>query len=207
MKSFKKNNISKALQQSKHLLYNKYVLIFIFILTIGNIVQLAFQGDYFTCAVLLLVGFLTSFFSKNMVVIMVVGMAFANILKYGTKMTNPWVAHEGFKTEEEKETDKLLEENSDEIEKTVNEEESKKENSADSSSKKTKKDDEAEDVDDEEDVEEEEFTTKSGKKMSKSEKQKLIESDALDDLRAEMKIGFKRLNQNIDSIQTMGFFN
>lgn len=206
MKSFKKNNIGKALQKSKHLLYNRYVLIFIFILTIGNIVQLASQGDYFTCAVLLLVGFLTSFFSKNMVVIMVVGMAFANILKYGTKMTNPWVAHEGFKTEEEKETEKLLEENKDEVEKTVNEEKSNKEDSADSSSKKTNKGDDEEDLD-VEDGEEEEFTTKSSKKISKSEKQKLIESDALDDLRAEMKIGFKRLNQNIDSIQTMGFFN
>jgi hypothetical protein len=165
---------------SKQLLYNKYVLIFIFILAIGNIIQFVSQGDYFSTAILILVGFLTSFFSKNMVVIMIVGMVVANILKYGTKITSPW--KEGFDNHDEKDDSEKEEEDS-----------SKKEKG---------------DADDKEE-EEEEFTTEkeSNKKASKKEKQKLIESDALDDLRAEMKIGFKRLNQNIDSIQTMGFFN
>lgn len=177
MKSFKKSNMNNL---SKQLLYNKYVLIFIFILAIGNIIQFVSQGDYFSTAILILVGFLTSFFSKNMVVIMIVGMVVANILKYGTKITSPW--KEGFDNHDEKDDSEKEEEDS-----------SKKEKG---------------DADDKEE-EEEEFTTEkeSNKKASKKEKQKLIESDALDDLRAEMKIGFKRLNQNIDSIQTMGFFN
>ena len=182
---------------SRQLLYNKYVLIFIFILAIGNIIQFVSQGDYFSTAVLILVGFLTSFFSKNMVVIMVIGMVVANVLKFGTKIASPW--KEGF--ENQKETKSLKEEK----------ETKKEENSNTDSSEPTDTSDtpvEAEE-NDSEDSPEEEFTTElaSQKKMSKKEKQKLIESDALDDLRAEMKIGFKRLNQNIDSIQTMGFFN
>ena len=182
MKSFKPN-MNKL---SKHILYNKYVLICIFILAISNIIQFVLERDYFSTAILILVGFLTSFFSKNMVVIMVIGMVVANILKFGTKITNPW--KEGFDNHD------------DDDKKTEN----------DSS---TKKKETIEDVidgsDDEGDEGDEEFTTgkESKKKMSKTEKQKLIETDALDDLRAEMKIGFKRLNQNIDSIQTMGFFN
>lgn len=174
---------------SKQLLYNKYVLIFIFILAIGNIIQFVSQGDYFSTAILILVGFLTSFFSKNMVVIMVVGMVVANILKFGTKITSPW--KEGFDNHDEEEK----------------KEDSEKEEEKKDSSKKEKMTDV--NVNDEDEDEEEEFTTEkeSNKKASKKEKQKLIESDALDDLRAEMKIGFKRLNQNIDSIQTMGFFN
>jgi ABC-type Zn2+ transport system substrate-binding protein/surface adhesin len=183
MKSFKKSNMNNL---SKQLLYNKYVLIFIFILAIGNIIQFVSQGDYFSTAILILVGFLTSFFSKNMVVIMVVGMVVANILKFGTKITSPW--KEGFDNHDE--------------------EEKKEEEKKDSSKKEKMTDDNVNDEDEDEEKDEE-FTTEkeSNKKASKKEKQKLIESDALDDLRAEMKIGFKRLNQNIDSIQTMGFFN
>jgi hypothetical protein len=182
MKSFKPN-MNKL---SKHILYNKYVLIFIFILAISNIIQFVLERDYFSTAILILVGFLTSFFSKNMVVIMVIGMVVANILKFGTKITNPW--KEGFDNhgDDDKKTEKT---------------------ETDSS---TKKKGTFEDViDGSDDEEDEEFTTEkeSKKKMSKKEKEKLIETDALDDLRAEMKIGFKRLNQNIDSIQTMGFFN
>ena len=175
---------------SKQLLYNKYVLIFIFILAIGNIIQFVSQGDYFSTAILILVGLLTSFFSTNMVVIMIVGMVVANILKFGTKITSPW--KEGFDNHDEK----------DEKEDSEKEEEKK-------DSSKKEKTIEKDNADDDNDDEGEEFTTEkeSNKKASKKEKQKLIESDALDDLRAEMKIGFKRLNQNIDSIQTMGFFN
>ena len=183
MKSFKKSNMNNL---SKQLLYNKYVLIFIFILAIGNIIQFVSQGDYFSTAILILVGLLTSFFSKNMVVIMIVGMVVANILKFGTKITSPW--KEGFDNHDE--------------------EEKKEEEKKDSSKKEKMTDDNVNDEDEDEEKDEE-FTTEkeSNKKASKKEKQKLIESDALDDLRAEMKIGFKRLNQNIDSIQTMGFFN
>jgi ABC-type Zn2+ transport system substrate-binding protein/surface adhesin len=191
MKSFKKSNMNNL---SKQLLYNKYVLIFIFILAIGNIIQFVSQGDYFSTAILILVGLLTSFFSKNMVVIMIVGMVVANILKFGTKITSPW--KEGFDNHDEKD------------EKEDSEKEKEKEKEKDSSKKEKTTDVNDEDENEDED-EEEEFTTEKGSKktMSKKEKQKLIESDALDDLRAEMKIGFKRLNQNIDSIQTMGFFN
>ena len=187
MKSFKPN-MNKL---SKHILYNKYVLIFIFILAIGNIIQFVLERDYFSTAILILVGFLTSFFSKNMVVIMVIGMVVANILKFGTKITNPW--KEGFDNhgDDDKKTEKT-------------------ENTETETDSSTKKKETFEDViDGSDDEEDEEFTTEkeSKKKMSKKEKEKLIETDALDDLRAEMKIGFKRLNQNIDSIQTMGFFN
>lgn len=176
--NFKKSSLEK----SKYLLTNKYVLIFVFIVSIGNIVQLATDGDYTAIAIILLIGLITSFFSKNMMVIMIIAIAFANVLKFGTKITKPWIGNEGFETEPdpdpEPETPEPVKEKKGDKKETIKEP--------------------LENETEEEEDETEKFTTK---------KQDVIESDALDDLRAEMKLGFKRINQNIDSIQSMGMFN
>jgi hypothetical protein len=177
-------NLKKSsLEKSKFLLTNKYILIFVFIVSIGNIIQLGTEGDYTAIAIILLVGLITSCFSKNMMVIMIIAISVANILKFGTKISKPWIGNEGFETEEKKEDEPETE--------TETETESEKEED-EGEKKKTKKAGKSEED------QPEKFTTK---------KQDIIESDALDDLRAEMKLGFKRLNQNIDSIQSMGMFN
>jgi hypothetical protein len=157
-------------------------LIFVFIVSIGNIIQLGTEGDYTAIAIILLVGLITSCFSKNMMVIMIIAISVANILKFGTKISKPWIGNEGFETEEKKE---------DETE-TETESEKEEEEHEEVEKKKTKKAEKTEED------QPEKFTTK---------KQDMIENDALEDLRAEMKLGFKRLNQNIDSIQSMGMFN
>lgn len=41
-------------------------------------------GEYISVAVFLLSGFVTSFFSRNMMVVMCIAMVITNILKYGT---------------------------------------------------------------------------------------------------------------------------
>jgi hypothetical protein len=97
-------NLKKSsLEKSKFLLTNKYILIFVFIVSIGNIVQLGTEGDYTAIAIILLVGLITSCFSKNMMVIMIIAISVANILKFGTKISKPWIGNEGFETEEKKE--------------------------------------------------------------------------------------------------------
>uniref|UniRef100_A0A6C0HI26 Uncharacterized protein n=1 Tax=viral metagenome TaxID=1070528 RepID=A0A6C0HI26_9ZZZZ len=180
--NFKKSSLEK----SKFLLTNKYILIFVFIVSIGNIIQLGTEGDYTAIAIILLVGLITSCFSKNMTVIMIIAISVANILKFGTKISKPWIGNEGFETDEKKEDEPETEAE------TETESESEKEEEDEGEKKKTKKAGKSEED------QPEKFTTK---------KQDIIESDALDDLRAEMKLGFKRLNQNIDSIQSMGMFN
>jgi phosphopantothenoylcysteine synthetase/decarboxylase len=174
------------------LLTNRYVLFFIFTITLCNIVMLAAKADYVTVSIMVLVGILTSCFSKNMVVILTVALAVANILKYGANIANPWLELEGFEAKE----DAAVEEKEEEKEEEAEEEE---------------EEDDDEDTEyigaDDEDDDEEAFTTKKGKRGSgKTKKQKLIEKNSLDDLRAEMKLGFKRLNQNIDSMNMANFF-
>lgn len=66
---------------SKSWLYCRWVLYTLFVISIGNIYYLLLGGDYFTLAVFVLVAFLTTFFSKNMVVILSISLVISTILK------------------------------------------------------------------------------------------------------------------------------
>lgn len=81
----------------KSILYNKYLLYFIFVLAFGNMMQFTMQKDYTSLFLFVLIAFLTSFFSKNMVVILLIGVVFTNIVKYGTS-----IRIEGFDEEDDK---------------------------------------------------------------------------------------------------------
>ena len=95
----------------KSILYNRYLLYFIFAVTIGNIVQLMSQQDHMSVVIMVIVGLLTSFFSKNMVVIMCIALVVTNLLKYGTRLRS-----EGFKTMDGEEEEEDGEEEDDEEE-------------------------------------------------------------------------------------------
>lgn len=65
------------------LLHNKYVLYGVAGVAFVNLVLLLIGGDIFHAVVFLLLGFLTSFFSKNMVVILSIALAATNLIKFG----------------------------------------------------------------------------------------------------------------------------
>ena len=144
-------NFGKMLKQrgfmNKNWIYNKTVLYFILILSLTNLFVLFQLNDMFSVALFFLVGFLTSFFSKNMVVIMCMSLFFTNVLKYGPRVANP--SYEGFeegeedqtkeKEEKEKEKEKESMENnyiSDKKQKKTSEPEPAENDSLDSTDKK-----------------------------------------------------------------------
>ena len=108
-KSFLKSKELKKMSDA--MLHNKYVLYFIFIIAVGNLFHLVFTRDLATVAVFIASGLLTTFFSKNMVVILVVAMVVANIFRFGN-------GKEGFRSKEDEDNfenalekfDKALEE-------------------------------------------------------------------------------------------------
>lgn len=65
------------------LLKSRIILYLFFIISLGNLYNFAVNGDQIYAAIFILVGYLTSFFSQNMIVIMVCALAISNILKYG----------------------------------------------------------------------------------------------------------------------------
>jgi hypothetical protein len=72
---------------SGKILYNKWVLYFIFILGIYDVIHFYQRGNVTAVAIFFIVGFLTSFFCKNMIVIIVSAIAVSHIVAYGNKMS------------------------------------------------------------------------------------------------------------------------
>ena len=88
---------------SGKILYNKWVLYFIFVVGIYDIIHFYQRGNTMAVAIFFIVGFLTSFFSKNMIVVIVSAIAVSHIVAYGNKMS------EGFEGEEEEEEEEGFE--------------------------------------------------------------------------------------------------
>ena len=82
---------------SLNLLANKWVLYAMLILGVFDVFNFYQNGQMLSLYVFLFVGVLTSFFSKNMIVIIVTAIAISHIFTYGERMS------EGFKDEEEEE--------------------------------------------------------------------------------------------------------
>jgi hypothetical protein len=66
------------------------------------------QKQFIVCSIFVLTGILTSFFSKNMVVIMLVSIIVANIFKYGSNLRI-----EGFEDDDEHKEEPFEEEDED----------------------------------------------------------------------------------------------
>jgi hypothetical protein len=86
-KMFKNNKMDF----NKNILHNKYLLYVIFFISMGNFFIELMNGDMYFVALYILIGVLTTFFNKNMIVVLSLAAIFANILKYGRATT-----YEGF---------------------------------------------------------------------------------------------------------------
>jgi hypothetical protein len=76
----------KSLQKSSGaILQNRFVLYFILFVAISDLLVLAVGGEYIFMAIFLLSGYLTTFFSKNMTVVLIIAVVLTNILRSGSK--------------------------------------------------------------------------------------------------------------------------
>jgi len=112
---------------SGKILYNKWVLYFIFVVGIYDVIHFYQRGNITAVAIFVIVGFLTAFFSKNMIVVIVTAIAVSHIFAYGNKMTEGLEndkedegfdddKEEGFDEEKEKEKEEGFAEGVDEEE-------------------------------------------------------------------------------------------
>jgi hypothetical protein len=98
------NKLSKSVSgitTSNGILHNKVLLYVVFVFSLLNLFLFANTGNYFSIVVFLLIGFLTSFFSKNMLVILLLSLILTNILKYGSSLSEGF--EEGAKNNEDEE--------------------------------------------------------------------------------------------------------
>ena len=112
----------KLLKDSGRILNNKFVLYFVLLLALSDLLFLSVGKDYSSIVVFLLTGFVSSFFSKNMMVVLCIAMAVANILRYGTGIR----LNEGFNEEDEEKEEEEKEEQEEEKPDEITEEDKKK---------------------------------------------------------------------------------
>lgn len=113
-------SLSKKIKKIKpsSFLQNKYVLYILAVIAIVNILMFANQKDYNSVFVFVIIGFLVSFFSKNMIVVLLSAILLTHALKYvlstresmkNKKKTKEGFEHEGEeKPEEEDEDEDIL---------------------------------------------------------------------------------------------------
>ena len=89
----------KSISSSKQILHNPFVLYFVLAIALGDLLYLSVAGNFMFVAIFILIGFLASFFSKNMVVILVIAMAATSIIQFGSAAS----FSEGLKGEEDDE--------------------------------------------------------------------------------------------------------
>jgi hypothetical protein len=80
------------------ILQSRLILYFFFFTSLITLVGFGIHGEYVFAAIFILVGFLTSFFSKNMIVILFLALAVTNIIIQGLKgQVDKYAAKEGMK--------------------------------------------------------------------------------------------------------------
>ena len=97
---------------SKKILNNVPLLYVVLIATISDLLYMVSLGSHFNVIIFILVSYVTSLFSKNMMVILLVALALTNIYDLGKKI----VLKEGFEEKEDEDKTDVSDDNkSDEI--------------------------------------------------------------------------------------------
>lgn len=117
---------------SKQILQNPFVLYFVLAIALGDLLYLSVSGNFAFVAIFMLIGFLSTFFSKNMVVILVIAMTATSIIQFGARsaisegMEGDEEEKEGMEGDEEEEEEPFTDKPEDAKEETKPEQEAKK---------------------------------------------------------------------------------
>ena len=91
-----KYNSSLFSKKNNSLIHNRFILYFVLIISLADLFYLSVERDFISILSFILIGFLFSFFTKNMLIILFLALTLSNILKFGSSITR-----EGFSRPEE----------------------------------------------------------------------------------------------------------
>lgn len=101
-----KQGLSKIIKAGRTLvpttpfLYNRAVLYFLVFFTLSEVAYFVNQNDTSSVMTLVLIGLLTSFFNKNMVIILFTALVFTNLLRFAMPQQD-YILSEGFEDKPE----------------------------------------------------------------------------------------------------------
>lgn len=90
----------KMKRRNDFFLTSKFVLLFVFVVALGSIVGYAMARNIFAIVVFCLIGFITSFFSKNMIIVLLLPIVGTAIIQ---ACSIPYSRLEGFGEEDDEE--------------------------------------------------------------------------------------------------------
>ena len=82
-----KYNSSLFSKKNNSLIHNKFILYFVLIISLADLFYLSVERDFISILSFILIGFLFSFFTKNMLIILFLALTLSNILKFGSSIT------------------------------------------------------------------------------------------------------------------------
>ena len=186
------------------LLKSRLILYFLFVLSLFNLYGFAVlngQRDIIYAAVFILVGYLTTFFSRNMIVILFCALAAANILKYGLdiRVRDGFTEGNDYKDKKDVNTDKEpdnKDEDTTNLEKSANKTENNLEDK-----KEDKKEEKKREEKKREEKKEGEDTSNKNLDLTKSSDmidkvQKMVSSPKLSDMKDKLKTALESINNS-----------
>jgi energy-coupling factor transporter transmembrane protein EcfT len=108
-------------------LHNVFILYFIFIISLIYVFYLAFQKELSSVSIFILVGFISSFFSKNMIVILFISLTFTHLYKLGNYNLEGFTDETDSETQTDTYTDKDTDKHKGENDKGKNDKKTKNE--------------------------------------------------------------------------------
>ena len=75
------------LKSGNIILHNRFILYFILFVSIFNLIGFITNGNFIFPVFFILIGFMTSYFSKNMLVILMISLLITNIFNFGLSNT------------------------------------------------------------------------------------------------------------------------
>lgn len=75
------------LKSGNIILHNRFFLYFILFVSIFNLIGFTTNGNLLFPVIFILIGFMTSYFSKNMLVILMISLLITNIFNFGLSNT------------------------------------------------------------------------------------------------------------------------
>jgi hypothetical protein len=100
---------------SGKILYNKWILYLMFIISLVDLTQFYMRGNTNAVFLFIAVGVLTTFFSKNMTVVLVIALALTHIVSYGTGALEGMDGEAEEADEEEADEEEEVEEEEEEV--------------------------------------------------------------------------------------------
>lgn len=116
--------VNKSTFDFKDILHNRVLLYVFLLISLFHLFYYVNTGDMKSASIFIIIGFLTSFFSKNMLIILIIALVVTHVLKFGVRSVSEGL--ENKKDEDEEEAKEGLDDDEEDTKEGLDEDEDEK---------------------------------------------------------------------------------